>query len=65
MEAKSIAASPIAVYFGKFSIIMGISQDDTVVVQQEGRPTRFRAIFEGEWKAVKASWKQGKRKGDE
>lgn len=63
MEAKSIAASPIAVYFGKFSIIMGISQD-TVVVQQAGRPTRLRAIFEGEWKAVKASWKQGKRKGD-
>lgn len=43
---------------------MGISQD-TVVVQQAGRPTRLRAIFEGEWKAVKASWKQGKRKGDE
>lgn len=61
MEAKSITASPIAVYFGKFSII----SQDTVVVQQAGRPTRLRAIFEGEWKAVKASWKQGKRKGDE
>lgn len=65
MAAKRAAANPIALYFGKLYIIMGISQDDTVVVQQEGRPTRFIAIFEGVWKAVKASCTAKQAKGDE